>query len=165
MWKNMVEPDRPQMTIWRMRMARWIPKATNTHSEYVILIAFPLQQWLHERASMLHCTYIVLFGSDRRQAATCVVLSSAAGYILRRDILVRRTSIFFVCVKWHEKKWRQQVPKNLPYVSTKVHGFIFPKTIALVLTALRISWLTDNQMAPLNTYPTALPVLPLTRIK
>jgi len=24
-----------------------------THSEYVILIAFPLQQWLHERASML----------------------------------------------------------------------------------------------------------------
>jgi len=26
-------------------------------SEYVILIAFPLQQWLHERASMLHYTY------------------------------------------------------------------------------------------------------------
>ena len=25
----------------------WIPKATNTHSEYVILIAFPLQQLLH----------------------------------------------------------------------------------------------------------------------
>jgi len=27
--------------------------ATNTHSEYVILIAFPLQQWSNERASML----------------------------------------------------------------------------------------------------------------
>jgi hypothetical protein len=25
------------MTIWRMRIACWIPKATNTHSEYVIL--------------------------------------------------------------------------------------------------------------------------------
>jgi hypothetical protein len=36
-----------------MRIACWVPKATNTHSEYVILIAFPLQQWLHERASML----------------------------------------------------------------------------------------------------------------
>jgi len=24
--------------------------ATNTHSEYVILIAFPQQHWLHERA-------------------------------------------------------------------------------------------------------------------
>ena len=27
-----------------VRFACWIPKATNTHSEYVILIAFPLQQ-------------------------------------------------------------------------------------------------------------------------
>jgi len=36
-----------------MRIACWIPKATNTHSEWVILIAFPLQQWLHERASTL----------------------------------------------------------------------------------------------------------------
>ena len=32
MWKNMVEPDRPQI-IWRMRFAYWINKATNTHSE------------------------------------------------------------------------------------------------------------------------------------
>ena len=30
------------MAIWRMRIACWIPKATNTHSEYVILTAFPL---------------------------------------------------------------------------------------------------------------------------
>ena len=29
--------------IRRMRFACWIPVATNTHSEYVILIAFPLQ--------------------------------------------------------------------------------------------------------------------------
>ena len=28
------------------------------HSQYVILIAFPLRQWLHERAPVLHCTYI-----------------------------------------------------------------------------------------------------------
>ena len=27
-WKNMVVPDRPQMTIWRMRITYWIPKAT-----------------------------------------------------------------------------------------------------------------------------------------
>ena len=46
MWKNTVELDRPQMTIWRMRIACWIPKAKNTHSEYVIHIAFPRQQWL-----------------------------------------------------------------------------------------------------------------------
>jgi hypothetical protein len=48
------------MTIWRMGIACLIPKATDTHSEYVILIAFPLQQWLHERPSMLRYTYIVV---------------------------------------------------------------------------------------------------------
>jgi len=57
-WKNIVEPGRSQMTIRRMRIACWIPKATNMYSEYVILIAFPLQQRLHERASLLRYTYI-----------------------------------------------------------------------------------------------------------
>jgi len=46
------------MTIWRIRIAYWIPKATNTNSEYVILNAIPLQQWLHERTSLLRYTYI-----------------------------------------------------------------------------------------------------------
>jgi len=36
MWENTVEPDRPQMTIWRMRLASWVTKTTDTHSEYVI---------------------------------------------------------------------------------------------------------------------------------
>jgi hypothetical protein len=44
--------------IRRMRFACWITKATDTHSQYVILIAFLLQQWLHERASMLRYTYV-----------------------------------------------------------------------------------------------------------
>jgi hypothetical protein len=39
MWKHIAEPDRPQMTIWRMRFTCRITKATNTHSEYAILIA------------------------------------------------------------------------------------------------------------------------------
>ena len=30
----------------------------HTHSKYVTLIAFPLQQWLHKGASLLRCTYI-----------------------------------------------------------------------------------------------------------
>jgi hypothetical protein len=51
--RNIVERGKPQMTIWRMRIACWIPKATNTHSGCVTLIAFPLQQRLHEGASML----------------------------------------------------------------------------------------------------------------
>ena len=46
------------MIVWRMRIACWITKATDTHSEYVILNSFPLQQRLHELASMLLYTYI-----------------------------------------------------------------------------------------------------------
>ena len=41
MWNNTVQPGRSQMTIWRMRIACSTPKATNTHSEYVTLTAFP----------------------------------------------------------------------------------------------------------------------------
>ena len=61
MWENIVERVRPQMTIWRMRIASWMPKATNTHSQYVILIAFPLQQRLDERPSVLRHTHIAWF--------------------------------------------------------------------------------------------------------
>jgi len=62
MWKNTVQPGRPQMIIWVMRITCWIPNATNTHVEYVILIAFPLQQWLHARASvLLRSTLSLLF--------------------------------------------------------------------------------------------------------
>jgi hypothetical protein len=57
MWKNVAERGRPQMTICRTRNECYIPKATNTHSKYVMLIAFPIQQWLHERATVLHYTY------------------------------------------------------------------------------------------------------------
>jgi hypothetical protein len=54
---NIVGPGRPQITTWHLRTACWIPKATNTQSEYVILLAFPWPQWLHECASMLHYLY------------------------------------------------------------------------------------------------------------
>ena len=43
--------------IRRMRFACWITKATDTHSEYVILIAFLRLQWLRERAPMLRYTF------------------------------------------------------------------------------------------------------------
>ena len=46
------------MTVRRMRIACWIPRATNTHTGCVMLIAFPPQQWLHERPSVLCYTYI-----------------------------------------------------------------------------------------------------------
>jgi hypothetical protein len=48
----MVRPDRPNMTIWCMRIACWIANVTDTHSEYVMLF-FSLLQRLRERASVM----------------------------------------------------------------------------------------------------------------
>jgi hypothetical protein len=46
MWKYTVQPDRRHMKIHvtrPLRIACWMIKATDMHSKYVILIAFPLQ--------------------------------------------------------------------------------------------------------------------------
>jgi hypothetical protein len=51
-FSKIVETDKPQTTMWRIRFACWVTKTINAQSYYVILINFPLQQWLHESASM-----------------------------------------------------------------------------------------------------------------
>jgi hypothetical protein len=56
--ENVVEQGKSQVTTWCTRISCWMPRATNTHSEYVILIDFPLQQWFHESVSMLCYRYI-----------------------------------------------------------------------------------------------------------
>ena len=58
MEKNTVEPDRTEMTIWGVFFVCWITKATDTHSEHVILTDFTLKQRLHKRALMLRFTCI-----------------------------------------------------------------------------------------------------------
>jgi len=61
MGKYVVEQGRTQLTVWRMRIACWIQKATDTKSGYVIFTAFPWQQWMQESSSILRLyieTYI-----------------------------------------------------------------------------------------------------------
>ena len=65
------------MIIWRMPIARRLPNATNTHSEYVILIAFALQQWLQERAAMLRHSYI----KTETERVYCAVRTSSLDVI------------------------------------------------------------------------------------
>jgi len=84
------------MTIRHMRIAYWTPKATNTHSQYVILITFPLQQRLHERASMLRYTYIACLVRDSSSSNGDVVLGTfqilmamvMASFGMRRHVCV-----------------------------------------------------------------------------
>ena len=51
-WSRQAADDKIGL-IRRISFACWITKATGTHSDYVILTAFPRQQNFRERASML----------------------------------------------------------------------------------------------------------------
>ena len=56
MWKNSVQPERPQ--VMRMRISCWISKAKYTNSEYITPIGYSPKQRLHQHLSMLrllHC--------------------------------------------------------------------------------------------------------------
>jgi len=83
MWKNTVEQDRPQMTMWCLRIACWIPKATNRHSLCVMLIAFPLQQRLYKRASTLRFTCVACLGYPQLQSVSIVTVFTARYLDLR----------------------------------------------------------------------------------
>jgi hypothetical protein len=86
------------MTIWRMCIACWIPKATNTHSQYVILIAFALQQPLHERATryyVIRTLPVLLFVifHEKCNAQTKVVLQ-------RKFSLLSLTGIVYIKIQF-----------------------------------------------------------------
>jgi len=89
--KNTVDPDTPQVTVWSTRIASWIPKATNTHSGYEILIAFPLQQWFHKLVSMLRYPCIV-----------CLVITQVWNLDLlspwNRDINLLKTNDIYIYI-------------------------------------------------------------------
>jgi len=99
MWSKIGRAVRQQMTTRRTRVACRKTKATNPLSEYVILIAFPLQQWLHERASMELYTYIaslvscvlfIFFCYLRARACVCVCVQfvSLATWLLTQTLLL-----------------------------------------------------------------------------
>ena len=87
MRNNTVQPGRPQMTKYgACALKCWIPKATKELSEYVILVACPLQQ-PYACASMLrfyvHCMSFIELGRSeehvRCQAVACAVCGGQSG--------------------------------------------------------------------------------------
>jgi len=61
-WTILYSPvNHKWQTIWSIRIACWVPMSTNAYSEHIIVIAFPLQQWLQERSSVLCYKYIACF--------------------------------------------------------------------------------------------------------
>jgi len=97
MWKNTAEPDRPQITVWHIRISCWIPNTTNTHSEYVLLIACPLHQWSRKRSSMLrYSTLAVLLDFSSGAVDVSVLLecdATSLGDPCRTVLHLKKTEI------------------------------------------------------------------------
>jgi hypothetical protein len=65
MWENIAEPGRSQTATWRMRVC-WILKSKNTHSEYVILIAFPTTTVARKRLNVTSYYTVCLVSNAKR---------------------------------------------------------------------------------------------------
>jgi hypothetical protein len=81
MWKKCDRARRATddnvLVIWRVRLVCWMTNVTDTHSEHVIIIAFLLRRWLHQRASLLRytSTYIACLLVDSNTLQTqCTML-------------------------------------------------------------------------------------------
>ena len=75
--KTFVERGKPQKTIWRMRIACWIPKATNTHTGCVILIDFSTTTMVVRTrligALYVHCLSCSwMFKSHKKRHVSCI---------------------------------------------------------------------------------------------
>ena len=85
-WKNIVQPDRQQTTIWPRRIACWITKATHTDSVYVILIPFPTATLVARTRLNVSHTYI---------ACLVAVLTEPLHILTQR--FIAQTQIRIVC--------------------------------------------------------------------
>ena len=111
-------------TIRCMRFACWITKATKTHSEHETIIAFLLQQRLHEGASMLRCTYIaylIVFKQrtfwayqEQRGSLSALSLLCLLTYWSRFD---------YIFIKFHIKKSQANKFQN---TGTQWHRILAP---------------------------------------
>ena len=92
------------MTIWRMCIACWITEATNTHSEYVIVIPFQVEQWSHERVAfhsrLPHCLRFCrsadwhkMIAHRPPRAAVPLAATSAVPGCLTADLSYRSNSV------------------------------------------------------------------------
>jgi hypothetical protein len=117
--------ERPQTTMWHMRITCWITRATNTHVWYVILFAFPLQQLLHKRTSVSRCRYmaclITFFGvKNLRKNWIKIVITtvslgtgkkfSCSSYLVYlRQNICNLVAFFCVFIGSSKKDWKREV--------------------------------------------------------
>ena len=93
------------MTIWRLRVACWITKSTDTHSEYVILIAILRPQWLHDYAAVLlyayclSCSLLRVPPSSSKYRHTCRVCFNTVALFVKALIVAVEQRVEVLVVK------------------------------------------------------------------
>ena len=126
MWKNMVQRDRSQMTIGRMRIAYCIPRATNKQSEYVILFVYPLQQWLYQSPSILCYTYM----ASRVSGFHGTVVQLIILYVITPCSFVHWCRNFLKICFFHshdlDPKWRMSHQVFLFFSESKCYYLYYP---------------------------------------
>jgi hypothetical protein len=114
LWENMAERSGPHMTIWRMRIACCTLKATNTHSGYVIIISFPLQQYLQKMGfsvtSPAHCLSCVQRSKARTVPLAAItfrtytlckhIVCSCIYYDFHSKHRLLSSKAFDLCLQW-----------------------------------------------------------------
>ena len=107
------------------------------HLKYLILFAFPLQQWLHEHVSVLHYVYVaylVSFNFFVDFVLTCIVTSVSHAFVHCTGVMGK---IFCLCAcrcgrsPWlrargklqygiHGDGWWVSFPSSLPLLGTEL---------------------------------------------
>jgi hypothetical protein len=117
--------------IRRMRITYWIPKATNTHSEYVILIAFALQQRLYQSPSNYYMAFCV--SGFHGTAVQLIIL-----YVRAPCSFVHWCRNFVEICFFHSHDWR--IRPNLTHASSTVPVYFRIRVLSplLFLTAMHL---------------------------
>ena len=159
--KNFVELERLWMTLWHVCIACSITKSKNTHSDYVIFIAFPIHQLLQELASMLcHSTLrntcLSQLLSDPQLIYICSLQYHCSGKVQHVSAFCLLPSacslLLAVCYQWFE----------IIYVCTCVGGFVCVCVCVCIYTYIHIYklWLDQRRRqvtsVSVNTLPTQL---------
>jgi hypothetical protein len=77
-------------------VACWKTKATNTRTQYITLIAFPLEHWLHERAWILRCTYVgCLVKYALAKSIQITIFWRLVSHVFDRQTRVISSAVFF----------------------------------------------------------------------
>ena len=116
-WKNIVEPGRPQMTIGHMQVACWIRKATNT-LRICNTYCFSTATMVAQRASMLYYLYTACLADVLLCTLFNVFCLSVGPTVYTVQVNVEYEATHYVGWKWEAR----MVERFVRYIVNGIPG-------------------------------------------